>query len=94
MAGPPAARDASAISSAAITPSAPSSQPPVGCVSECDPSKRDGTGAKPKRLPIASKCTANPASAIRPASQLRAATSGAEQSGRITPMPFAPKLRR
>jgi hypothetical protein len=40
--GPPACRAARATSSAAITPSAPSSQPPSGWLSVCDPSSSPG----------------------------------------------------
>ncbi len=59
------AASARATSSAQTTPNAPSSQPPVGCVSECEPtsSALPGLRERPSTLPTPSIVASRPASA-------------------------------
>src|SRR6185312_15083708 len=86
------ARYARATSSAKTTPSAPSSQPPLGTLSECDPASRAtrAEGERPNTLPIPSIVALSPASAIRSRSHSRAATSASVKAVRLTPVPAFP----
>ena len=85
-------------SSAAITPYAPSSRPPAGTVSECDPDSSHGplpSRVRPKTLPASSRQAWSPASSMRLASQARAARSAGDPATRSTPPSGrAPKVAR
>ncbi len=62
MGGPPASAAARASSSPQITPSAPSSQPPSGWLSECEPTSSDfPAGERPQTVPTGSNDASSPA---------------------------------
>ena len=97
--GPPPSRAARATSSPAMTPAPPSSQPPPpAACRNAEPTNSDRPSASPpppEQVAHRVDLRAQPASAMRPASQSRAARSSSEKARRRTPLvaPSPPKRR-
>src|SRR6476620_767780 len=77
-----------------MTPRLPSSQPPFGTVSLCEPTRtaRVTFGLRPMTVPYLSVLAARPDSDIFLLSHERAATSSLLKAGRLTPVLYLPQL--